>query len=86
MKEANIVYRFLRPVAATLPFVPQATGQWTVAGDWESMERAHLVVDHRAVAVERGVGSRILVLVKNPTFLRHRGTLRPYLHSVLIVR
>jgi hypothetical protein len=71
MKEANIVYPFLRLVTATLPFVPQVTGQQTLAGDLELMERADLVVDHRAAAEEREVGSRILVLVKDPTLLRH---------------
>lgn len=69
MKEANIVYPFLRLVMATLPFVPQVTGQQTLAGDLELMERVDF--DHRGAAVEREVGSRVLVLVKNPTLLRH---------------
>jgi hypothetical protein len=73
MKEANIVCPFLRLEMATLPFVPvpQVTGQQTLAGDLESTERADLVVDHRAAAKEREVGSMILVLVKNLTLLRH---------------
>ena len=72
MKEANIVYPFLRlVVAASLPFVPQVTGQRTFAGDLELRERADLVVDHRAAAEKREVGSRILVLMKNLTLLCH---------------
>ena len=71
MKEANIAYPFLRLVTATLPFVPQVTGRQTLAGDLELMERANLVVDHRTAAAEREVGSRILVMVRNPTLLRH---------------
>jgi hypothetical protein len=72
MKEANIVCPFLRLETVTLPFVPQVTGQQTLAGDLESTERADLVVDQRAAAKEREVGSMILVVVvKNPTLLRH---------------
>ena len=71
MREANIVYPFLRLVTATLPFVPQVTGQQTLAGDLESTGRANLVVDQRAAAKEREVGSMILVVVKSPTLLRH---------------
>lgn len=71
MKEANIFYPFPRLVAATLPFVPQVTGQQTFAGDLELKERADLVVDHRAAAEGREVGSVSLVLMKNPTLLCH---------------
>jgi hypothetical protein len=71
MKEANIVYPFLRLVMQSLPFVPQVTGQQTLAGDLELRERADLVVDHRGAVVEREVGSMVPVLVKNPTLLRH---------------
>ena len=71
MKEANIVYPFLRLETVTLPFVLRVTGQQTLAGDSESTERADLVVDHRVAAKEREVGSMILVLAKNPTLLRH---------------
>jgi hypothetical protein len=70
MKEANIVYPFLRLETAIPPFVPPVTGQQTLAGDLELTERADLVVDHRAAAKEREVGSMILML-KNPTLLRH---------------
>jgi hypothetical protein len=72
MKEANIVCPFLRLEMAILPFVPQVTGQQTLAGDLESTGRADLVVDQRAAAKGREVGSMILVVVvKNPTLLRH---------------
>lgn len=71
MKEANIVYPFLRLVMQTLPFGPQVTGRQTLAGDLELRERADLVVDHRGAVVEREAGSMVPVLVKNPTLLRH---------------
>jgi hypothetical protein len=70
MKEANAVCPFLRFETEIPPFVPQVTGQQTLAGDLESTERADLVVDHGAAAKGGEVGSMILVL-KNPTLLRH---------------